>query len=246
MLLAVESATELVGAAVLEDGAVRAEAAETGHRRHAETLAPLVRAVLAEAGAGVADLDAVAVDTGPGLFTGLRVGVALAKGLAYAAGIGVVAVGSLEALAAAAFAAGAAEGAAVLSVVDARRAEVFCARYAPGAGGGRPVARDEPRRYGPEALGAALGDLVAQSGGRLVLVGDGARRYAGGWDLPAGAVLGGPALASPPPRAVGLVAAAALAAGAAPQPAEAVEAVYLREADARINWDTRAGAGARG
>jgi tRNA threonylcarbamoyladenosine biosynthesis protein TsaB len=241
MLLALESATELVGIALLEHGEVRYEAARTGRREHAETLAPLVEAGLAAVGVRAADLDMVAVDVGPGLFTGLRVGLAMAKGLAFAAGIGVVPITSLHALARATFDKALADMA--LSVVDARRGEVFAARFRQEPQCAVPVAVDEPRRYRPEELGAALAGMVPDRG-QLALVGDGALRYAGEWRLPSGVVVGGEDLAGPPPRAVAQLASDLLAAGTEAKHPAAVEAVYLREADARINWAVRAGAGA--
>lgn len=243
MLLAIESATELVGVALLEGGEVRYEASRTGRRQHAETLAPLVDEALRSVEARPSDLEAVAVDVGPGLFTGLRVGVAMAKGLAFAARIGVVPVVSLEALADAALTGGPSDT--VLSVVDARRGEVFAGRFARGRADGRPEALDQPRRYRPEELEASLATLVP-SGGDLALVGDGALRYGGDWRLPRGASLGGADLAAPPPRSVGHVAAAIVSSGELPRDPATVEAMYLRDADARINWATRAGAPAAG
>ncbi len=240
-LLAIESATELVGVAVYDGGDIRFEAAVTGRRQHAETLAPLVADALAAVGARTADLDAVAVDVGPGLFTGLRVGVAMAKGLAFAAGIGVVPVLSLQALARAALDADLADE--VWAVVDARRGEVFAAHYRRDPGGGAPVPSSEPQRYRPEALGAVLagGGPALEA---LALVGDGALRYAPEWSLPPTSVLASDDFAAPPPAAVARLAHDLVISGKGPVDAESVAAVYLRDADARINWATRAGAGA--
>jgi tRNA threonylcarbamoyladenosine biosynthesis protein TsaB len=238
MLLAIETATELVGAAVAEGTEVRAEAWVAGRRRHAETLAPLVDQVLAAAEVEVAGLSVVAVDVGPGLFTGLRVGVAMAKGLAFAAGINVVPVSSLTTLARAAFDTGFTGD--VLAVVDARRAEVFAARFGPAPGGhGVPVARDVPRRYEPGELGAVLEEMVPANGDGLLAVGDGALRYASHFEGVHGVTVAGPSLSAPPPGALAVLAAEWLAEGHPPHDPIAVEAVYLREADARINWVTR-------
>ena len=73
-LLAVETATDLVGAAVSVDGSV-VERSHVGGRAHAELLVPSIEEVCALSGCAVTDVDAIAVDIGPGLFTGLRVGV---------------------------------------------------------------------------------------------------------------------------------------------------------------------------
>jgi tRNA threonylcarbamoyladenosine biosynthesis protein TsaB len=89
---------------------------------HAERLAPMVAAVLARAGAGYADLGRVAVTVGPGSFTGVRVGIAFARGLGLALDIPAVGVGSLDALVCPLLRSGAGTAAAVL---DAKRGEVY-------------------------------------------------------------------------------------------------------------------------
>ena len=81
------------------DGSV-AERSHLGGRAHAELLAPAIEEVCALSGCALGDLDALAVDVGPGLFTGLRVGVATAKALGQALGLGVLGVSSLDVLAA--------------------------------------------------------------------------------------------------------------------------------------------------
>jgi tRNA threonylcarbamoyladenosine biosynthesis protein TsaB len=143
-LLAIETATDTVAAALLRDDGGVAERIHEGGRAHAELLAPCIEEVCAVSGCDLAEIEAIAVDIGPGLFTGLRVGVATAKALAQALGIGVLGVGSLDVLAAAALDAAALDAAtldaagpvrpgpamgAVASVVDARRGEVFAAVY---------------------------------------------------------------------------------------------------------------------
>ncbi|WP_149204247.1 tRNA (adenosine(37)-N6)-threonylcarbamoyltransferase complex dimerization subunit type 1 TsaB [Actinotalea subterranea] len=107
---------------------VLAERRVTEQRRHAELLAPLVAEVLAEAGTDRREVTAVVVGTGPAPFTGLRAGLVTARTLAFALGVPVHGVSSLDALAAQAFAAGLA-GEEVLVVTDARRREVYAARY---------------------------------------------------------------------------------------------------------------------
>jgi tRNA threonylcarbamoyladenosine biosynthesis protein TsaB len=224
MLLGIETAAGLVGVALADADGPLAGVWLRGDRRHAEALAPAVEHVLAQAGVALADLDAIAVDVGPGLFTGLRVGVATAQGLAAGLGIGVVEVTSVEVLTRQAYDCGW-EGA-VAAVVDARRAEVFVARYeAPG------VETEAPSRQSPEALA----DKLAGVPGTL-LVGTGAHRYAG---LFGGAGLRVAAIREPSPRVLVSIAADRLAAGATPVPPAAVRPVYLREADARINWVQR-------
>lgn len=128
LILGIESASDQCGCALANEDGVIAETRLALPRRHAEALAPQMRFVCEQAGVALADIEAVAVDHGPGLYTGLRAGLATAKAAAAALAIGVVPVGSLEALAYGA-AAVARPGETVLSVLDARRGEVFWAWY---------------------------------------------------------------------------------------------------------------------
>ncbi|NTU60126.1 MAG: tRNA (adenosine(37)-N6)-threonylcarbamoyltransferase complex dimerization subunit type 1 TsaB, partial [Deltaproteobacteria bacterium] len=97
-LLAIDTAAETAGVAVAVDGEVRSEAVEASATEHSRRLFRLVDAVLEGAGLGKADLTHVAVTLGPGSFTGLRVGLATAKGIAYALGLPLAGVSSLAAL----------------------------------------------------------------------------------------------------------------------------------------------------
>ena len=101
---------------MLDGELVLASAREVMARGHQERLAPMAQAVMAEAGLGFERLERIAVTVGPGSFTGLRVGVAFAKGLCSALGIPGVGVGTLEALAAEA-------PGLVFAAIDARRAQ---------------------------------------------------------------------------------------------------------------------------
>jgi tRNA threonylcarbamoyladenosine biosynthesis protein TsaB len=232
-VLALETATELVGAAVAGNDEPCASAWVHGRRRHAECLAPAVAHVLAQADLVLGDLDAVAVDVGPGLFTGLRVGVATAKALAQALGLGVLSCSSLEVLARAAVDAGASGP--VLSVVDARRGEVFTAAYRPDPASPGGLAEVlAPARSGPEALGK----VAAQVGAPLLVVGDGALRYGAALDGVAQVTLA-PALGAPPPATLARLALDRLEAGVPTAPPGDVDACYLREPDVRINWVRR-------
>jgi tRNA threonylcarbamoyl adenosine modification protein YeaZ len=131
LLLAFDTATPAVTVA-LHDGA-RVLAAETaaGARRHGELLAPMIERVLSAGGVRRADLDAVAVGTGPGPYTGLRAGVVTARVLASALGVPAVGVCTLDVIARAA--APAAAGREFIVAADARRKEVYWARYRPTA-----------------------------------------------------------------------------------------------------------------
>jgi tRNA threonylcarbamoyladenosine biosynthesis protein TsaB len=125
LLLALESATAFASVALLRGEALLGELTTTGARPHSERLLPAVDRVLAGAGVTLAEVGAFAVSIGPGSFTGLRIGVATLKGLAFGDASPVAAVPTLEALAASA---GGAQP--VLACLDARRGEVYAAVYA--------------------------------------------------------------------------------------------------------------------
>lgn len=124
-LLAIDTTTKVAGVALMEDGLLVCETNLVSGLRHSERLMPLVDDCLKLAGWQPAEIDLVAVVSGPGSFTGIRIGVAAAKGIAEALGRPVVAVNTLEALAASF------QGfvGVVVPLLDARRAEVFYAVY---------------------------------------------------------------------------------------------------------------------
>jgi tRNA threonylcarbamoyladenosine biosynthesis protein TsaB len=253
-LLAIESATDMVGVGLIGDDGQAVERVHVGGRAHAELLVPAIQEVCALSGVTVNEVDAIAVDIGPGLFTGLRVGVATAKALAQALGVDLIGVGSLDILAAAAADAITADGTGpepagvVASVVDARRGEVFAAVYrfdrgvGPDGGPIDPgaVRTDRLEPITPDELEAWLVEVGTEAG-PVTVVGDGAVRYRaqlsvhGVLDLePAGE------LAAPPPLALARLARRRLARGdATTTPLELVPD-YRRPADARINWEQRA------
>ncbi|MBY0395276.1 MAG: tRNA (adenosine(37)-N6)-threonylcarbamoyltransferase complex dimerization subunit type 1 TsaB [Thermoleophilia bacterium] len=140
IVLALDTATPAVTAGIVEVGATIVTLAErtiVDARAHAERLTPNVVAALADSGITVADLDAVVVGCGPGPFTGLRVGMATAAAYGQALGIPVHGVCTLDAIARA-------TRGEVLVVTDARRREVYWARY-----------RDGVRVAGPAVNAAA-------------------------------------------------------------------------------------------
>lgn len=126
IVLAIDTCLGACSAAVLDGERVLASRVESMARGHQERLAPLVAQVMDEAGIAFGRLDRVGVTVGPGSFTGLRVGLAFAKGLAQALSIPAVGVGALEALA---------HGAPgrVLAVLDAKRGQVYLQAFADGA-----------------------------------------------------------------------------------------------------------------
>jgi tRNA threonylcarbamoyladenosine biosynthesis protein TsaB len=123
LLLAVDTALGGCSAALLQDGETRAHVFEAMDRGHAERLAPMVEELMASAGIGFAALARLAVTTGPGTFTGQRVGLAFMRGLRLALEIPLTGVTTLEAIAAAAMAETARDSCAAIH--DARRDEAY-------------------------------------------------------------------------------------------------------------------------
>lgn len=231
-IVAIETATETVGVAVRTAAGVQAELTLTGRRRHVETLTPALEHLLAQLDLVPGDLGVVGVDIGPGLFTGLRVGVAAAKGLAQALGIGVVGATSLDILTAGAGAAGL--RGLVLACVDARRGEVFATVHEIDVAGAVPRVRLPTGLFTPENLVVAL-DVFA--GETVHAVGDGALRYADALRAVPGTDPEAPGLAFPTPAAQLNLIRARLAAGEPPDAPAAVVPLYMREADAVSNYD---------
>jgi tRNA threonylcarbamoyl adenosine modification protein YeaZ len=159
LVLGFDTATPAVSVAVHDGARVAGEAFAVDARRHGELLAPMIAKVMADAGAARADLTAVAVGVGPGPYTGLRVGVVTARVLGAVLGIPVYGVCTLDLIAAAVPAAPAGE---FLVATDARRKEVYWARY----DGHRR--RLEGPLVGPaSSISGAPGLTVAGAGGQL-------------------------------------------------------------------------------
>ena len=250
LVLAIESATDAAAVAMADENGTIVQSTLSRGRRHAETIAPAIEYCCATSGLALSQVDAVVVDVGPGLFTGLRVGVGTAKALAYALERPVVALTSLEVLARAvsqSIATGATGGRdiRIIPVLDARRGEVVSAEFRVPQGDleGRtpgPVDRtgDELLQT-PEALVAWLGGLGGARALDLVLVGDGAVRYEAFLRQVPNARFAATWLASPP---VGVLAAMGveLARNGEFEDPLTLAARYVRHADARINWETRA------
>ena len=217
-LLAVDTATEACSAALLVDGEI-CERYEVLGRGHAERLLPMVREVLAEAGVSLAALDAIAYGRGPGGFTGLRIAAGMTQGLAFGAGLPVVPVSDLAALAARAATVHSARY--VIACLDARMAQVYWAPF-DCADLAAPTVLDEERVADPGSVRLPDGDE------RWYGAGHGFVGYPALVTM-LGARLDGcdPGLL-PHAREVALLGAAAFAAGRA-VPAEQAVPVYLRD-----------------
>lgn len=168
-VLGIDTATWRASVGLLIDGEVVVEQSQLADGSHAVSLLPLIADVLQRAACPVAALDAIAVSNGPGSFTGLRIGLSVAKGLARSTGAQVVGVPTLEALARTV-----AERCGVICpLLDARKGEVYtaCFESSPGGGWTRRMADTLAR---PEDLlellptpCMVLGDGVATYGGIL-------------------------------------------------------------------------------
>jgi tRNA threonylcarbamoyl adenosine modification protein YeaZ len=197
LVLAIDTSTPAVTAGVVADGEVLAERVTVDARGHAERITPNVLAAIADAGRSMADLNAVVVGCGPGPFTGLRVGMATAAAYGHALGLPVHGVCSLDAI-------GGQTTGEVLVVTDARRREVYWARYRGG------VRVDGPEVNAPADVDPGPAQSVAGSPDHAAL-------------------FGLPRIEPTYPDAAGLVAAVADWS----QPPAALLPLYLRRPDAK-------------
>jgi len=228
LILGIDTATPQVGCAIGGHEGVLAAFQSAKGKRHAETLVPAIQFLCAQTGIELSDIGAIAVDVGPGLFTGLRVGVATAKAMASALKIPMVPVTSLDLLA---FEVRWSPRR-IVSVVDARRSEVFYAFYRQVPGGVQRLS--EMRCASPEELCSE----IQATGEEVLAVGDGALRYRENLADLHRVEVEDASLAFPSPAAlVQLAHAKALREDFVN--AWDLQPVYLRKADAEINWQTR-------
>jgi tRNA threonylcarbamoyladenosine biosynthesis protein TsaB len=220
-VLGIDTATPVTSVAVGSQKGTLASIAVRNDRAHAELLVPMVRQALEHAGLDGTELDGIAVGTGPGLFTGLRVGVSSAKAMAQVWDLPMVAVSSLEVLA---FACRHARRA-ICAAIDGRRGELFTATYRPARGGVERLGDDRVLR--PDELAAELRAL----GEPVLVVGDGALRHAETFARAGEAVeLAGPERAVPSADALVQLALPRLEGGSTTEPLE-VRPIYLRRPD---------------
>ncbi len=166
LILGIESTAAAASAALCRDGALLGQYYQCCGLTHSQTLLPMVEALLKNTGVALADVDAVAVARGPGSFTGVRIGVATAKGLCWGAGKNAVGVSTLEAMAFLALSAP--EGSVLCPVMDARRAQVYNALFTPEDGRPKRLTADR-------AIAAAdLAEELRALGRPAYVLGDGA------------------------------------------------------------------------
>ncbi len=216
-LLALDTSSDACSAALCVAG-VWSERLEPAARRHGELILPMIEGLLAEAGIGLGALDALAFARGPGSFTGVRIAVSVAQGLAFGAGLPTVPVSTL---------AGLAQGehrrlgrTRVLAALDARMGEVYWAACTLGADGVMEVSGEEGV-YPPA-------EVPIPAGGDWWGVGPGWAVYADALTQRAGVIAGMSPEAGCSARDLGEIAAVEVQAGRL-TPAEGALPVYLRD-----------------
>ncbi|MFM5225574.1 tRNA (adenosine(37)-N6)-threonylcarbamoyltransferase complex dimerization subunit type 1 TsaB [Aeromonas veronii] len=167
-ILAVDTATEACSAALLVGDKLFSRWEETP-RDHTRKILPMVQAVLEDAGISLSDLDAIAFGRGPGSFTGVRIGISVAQGLAFGAGVPLIGISTLAAMAQGAYRLDGAQQ--VLTAIDARMNEVYFGRY--------ELIDGRMQLVGDEVVSepAALVDVRGKLAGPATCVGTGFETY---------------------------------------------------------------------
>ncbi|WP_162518409.1 tRNA (adenosine(37)-N6)-threonylcarbamoyltransferase complex dimerization subunit type 1 TsaB [Aeromonas veronii] len=167
-ILAVDTATEACSAALLVGDKLFSRW-EEAPRDHTRKILPMVQAVLEDAGISLSDLDAIAFGRGPGSFTGVRIGISVAQGLAFGAGVPLIGISTLAAMAQGAYRRDGAQQ--VLTAIDARMNEVYFGRY--------ELIDGRMQLVGDEVVSdpVALVDARGKLAGRVTCVGTGFETY---------------------------------------------------------------------
>lgn len=223
-VLVIDTSSETACVGVVDGGVVRAETSVRVSAQHGETLLPRVAQILETAGLARGAIDLVAVGLGPGSFTGVRIGLATAKGLALGLGKPIVGVRTSRVLAAAV------AGALRVVAIDGKKGEVFASAWA--LDGSRLVCRLEDVHGAPEVAAARLRAVVGE--GPLTVVGTGARAYPS--FVPALGEAAASASSADDVVRAGVLAreACALLASGGPSDLARLEPVYVRPADALL------------
>lgn len=233
LILALEAASKSASCCLYQDGEILAQSYQLSGLTHSRTLLPMVEDMLKNCETDLSQVDAVAVSHGPGSFTGVRIGVAAAKGLAWAKDLPCLGVSTLEAMAAPL---AHLEGADICCCMDARRQQVYSARF--------HVENGRLRRLTDDGA-IAISDLAAEieknsRGVTQILVGDGWRLcYNSFGELGIPCAVAPEPLRYPTAYGVALCAAASAASAPLPSAAEVVPAYHRlsqaeRERNARL------------
>ena len=218
-LLAIDASSLPASCAFYRGDMLVAEEYVHNKMTHSQTLMPMVQHMLQTAGATLEEADLVAVTVGPGSFTGLRIGISSAKGMAFGCGKPCLPVSTLEALAWNCLC----HKGVVCAVMDARCAQVYTALFeSDGLGTLTPMGQDQALPL------ARLQERLAQIKEPVMLVGDGAGLCYNSLENKQNVVLAPPALRFQRASSLGMAALAALQRGVKPIPAEELAPTYLR------------------
>jgi tRNA threonylcarbamoyladenosine biosynthesis protein TsaB len=223
-VLALDTATETGGVALLDGGVLRAQAQVRVAKTHANRLWDTIFFLLEQTGWGLEDIDLWAVSTGPGSFTGLRIGIATVKGLAFATQKPVMGISTLEALA---FSFPFCPYL-ICSLIDARQKEVFCGFFK-STPNGKVEMIGEPRHIKPQSLVKELKEPVLLVGNGAMLFKDFFKQHLG-----PRAIFPPPHLHYISPLVLGILAASRFQEGLQYSPEE-IHPLYIRLSDAELN-----------
>jgi len=237
IILGIDTATDAVSVAIGEGSRVLAHSEVVSDRQHCEALAPMIDFVCKQADVSFREIGAIAVDVGPGLFTGMRVGVSTAKAIAFSLDLPIIGICSLDVLASAA----PRTDSVTISVIDARRHETYWSMY-------RPIEGELVQVLAPRV--GSVTELVAsvlERFQRAQFVGNGALRYQSEIVDELGSSFGpsiqgcefADARFSRPTASAVVAMAHRLAVEERWQSADQLSPMYLRQPDAEINWATR-------
>jgi tRNA threonylcarbamoyladenosine biosynthesis protein TsaB len=228
LILGIESATAQVGCAIGGHEGVLASAHSTRAKRHAEILTPQIDFIRRQARIELNEISVVAIDVGPGLFTGLRVGIASGMAIAHALGVPMIGVVSLDLLAfPVRF-----TSRLVVAAIDARRGELFHAFYRTVPGGMQRMTD-----YAVSTPDDLASEILAHSE-ECLIVGDGALRYHEVFDGLRKVEIADHGFAYPSAAALVQLAHAQALREQFVKPWE-IQPLYLRKPDVDINWTTR-------
>jgi tRNA threonylcarbamoyladenosine biosynthesis protein TsaB len=239
LILALDTTTRGGSAAVVRDETLLSLVRGDATRTHGERLPGELSAALAQAGVAVPSLDLLVVASGPGAFTGLRIGLAAMQGLAMVTGVPVIGVSALDAIAAALWPGLATRGDMPRLIVwlDAQRQEIFEGRYVPG-----DTAGELPWRLAQEVTVAtpeAALDALSEDWRSAVFAGDGASRaqpQIAAWARQPVSIVPAPDALAPALAGLGALRARRGAAG----PPHALQPLYVRRPDAELDRARRA------
>jgi tRNA threonylcarbamoyladenosine biosynthesis protein TsaB len=228
LIIGIDTATAQVSVAVGGHEGVLASTQSLRGKQHAEVLTPAIEFTCRQARIELNEISVVAVDLGPGLFTGLRVGVASAKAMAHALNVPMIGVSSLDLLAfPVRF-----TSRLIVATIDARRGELFYAFYRQVPGG---VQRISPHQVGsPDDLASE----ILAAGEECLLVGDGAQRYREVFEGLKKIEIVEEGFAHPSASSLVMLAHAQALREQWVKPWD-LQPLYLRKPDAEINWTTR-------